>query len=624
MNVKPQSAMLDEASQPADHIGNMLVLHLNNQIRDIEAIARTLSSIVSTTLHSQSVLHQLLAAVVDFEREPAIASCGVWIEPFALHDQHAGYSLYFARNEPSVRVETHDYETAPPKYQQETWYQVSKQLKPGQCFWGKAYVHPNSGERVITCTTPLGSGDTFRGVVALDLQLDALQNMLDIWQQSLGGYGVVLDSGNQFLTLPTPAWKTPDLENAASQFGLESVQQLAQRSPQYAVLLETVNTIDAEMIEASRTTPRGAAIAQSFNEYATGIANEQQIAAILADPLAEHDRTNYLLQRFEIANDECLQEGAIACVFHIPHVYWKLLIVKPRSALAPVNFSLVHTDKMAMLGSMLASIAHEMNNPLNFVVGNLSYAETYMQDVLSVLKLYRTHYPDPVHAIQSASEQVDLSFVMQDLPKLMASMKMGADRALQITRLLRNFSRMDEGKQRQFVDIAKELDNTLLILNSRLKAKLVQVTGTEYHLPEITVVKQYQPTVKVECYSGLLSQVFMNLLVNAIDALEEATKSKQMDGTENFSPTIWIHTKRTNDDQVRIQIVDNGPGIPQHIQQRLFEPFFTTKPMGKGTGLGLAICQQIIHDQHGGMLTCQSKPGQGTTFTIALPAASYS
>ncbi len=265
---------------------------------------------------------------------------------------------------------------------------------------------------------------------------------------------------------------------------------------------------------------------------------------------------------------------------------------------------LVQTEKMSSLGQLVAGVAHEINNPVNFIHGNISPAEQYIQDLLALIDLYQQHYPNPVAAIQTEINRIDLPFIAEDLPKLLQSLKMGSDRIRQIVRSLRNFSRHDESDMKP-VDIHEGIDSTLMILRDRLKSR--------GELPGILVQKNYGALPLVECYAGQLNQVFMNILSNAIDALEMSVENRHF-----ATPTIQIHTEKT-DSHVIICIMDNANGMPEDIRTRLFDPFFTTKPIGKGTGLGLYISYQIVVDKHGGSLTCQSEPEQGTVFCIQIP-----
>ena len=277
---------------------------------------------------------------------------------------------------------------------------------------------------------------------------------------------------------------------------------------------------------------------------------------------------------------------------------------------------LIQNEKLSNLGQLVAGVAHEINNPVNFVCNNLSYANQYAQDLLNLLQLYGKHYPQPVPEIKEEVEAIDLNFLISDFPKTLSSMQMGSDRIQQIVHSLRNFSRIDEPQMRR-VDIHEGIDSTLLILHSRLKAR-GGYSG-------INVVKEYGELPVVECYAGLLNQVFMNLISNAIDALEAVTGNCEESSHSQFPipnspfPTIRISTEVLNDNQVAIRIIDNGPGMTEEVRCRIFEAFYTTKPTGKGTGLGLSISYQIIVEKHNGKIECISAPKQGTEFIIKIP-----
>ncbi|MBD2181433.1 GAF domain-containing protein [Planktothrix sp. FACHB-1355] len=278
---------------------------------------------------------------------------------------------------------------------------------------------------------------------------------------------------------------------------------------------------------------------------------------------------------------------------------------------------LVQSEKMSSLGQMVAGVAHEINNPINFIYGNLIHANEYTKDFLQLLNLYRQDFPSPGERINQMAEEIDLEFLMDDLPKLLRSMKVGADRIREIVQALRIFSRIDESEMKP-VDIHEGIESTLLILSNRLKASSTR--------PGIQVIKEYGNLPKIECYAGQLNQVFMNILANAIDALEDL---KSRGAGEKYAiqnlklkiqdPEIRIRTYLVSSDRIAIGIADNGPGISNEVQQRLFDPFFTTKSASKGTGIGLAIGYSVVVDKHGGNLTCVSAPGQGAEFIVELP-----
>ncbi|WP_334842748.1 sensor histidine kinase [Nostoc sp.] len=265
---------------------------------------------------------------------------------------------------------------------------------------------------------------------------------------------------------------------------------------------------------------------------------------------------------------------------------------------------LIQKEKMSSLGQLVAGIAHEINNPVNFIYGNLKHTDDYTQQLLCLLQLYQKHYPYPELEIQNAKEEADIEYLTEDLPKILTSMKIGASRIREIVLSLRIFSRLDEAEFKT-ADIHEGIESTLLILQYRLKS--------QSHRPQITVIKDYGEMPKIQCFAGQLNQVFMNILANAIDALEEAFQNGICP-----EPIIRISSAQVNENIV-IHIADNGTGIPEAIQSHLFDPFFTTKPVGKGTGMGLSISYQIITEKHGGSLQCVSLPGQGAEFIITIP-----
>ena len=275
---------------------------------------------------------------------------------------------------------------------------------------------------------------------------------------------------------------------------------------------------------------------------------------------------------------------------------------------------LVQEEKMYSLGQLVAGIAHEINNPVSFIYGNVSHAREYVEGLLKLLKIYEAVTPADIPEIQACAKEIDLEFLKQDLPKIISSMEIGANRIMEIVRSLQIFSRSDEA-ERKAVDVHRGIDSTLMLLSSRIKER--------GDCPAIEVVKDYGELPAFECYPGPLNQVFMNLLANAIDAVEEkieGLRDEKIIQASGFIPKITIRTGVNKEDSnLVIQIADNGAGIPENIQQKIFEQFFTTKAVGKGTGLGLAIVYQIVVGKHGGNITYQSQVGEGTEFTVTLP-----
>jgi signal transduction histidine kinase len=270
----------------------------------------------------------------------------------------------------------------------------------------------------------------------------------------------------------------------------------------------------------------------------------------------------------------------------------------------------IQSEKMSSLGQLVAGVAHEINNPVSFIHGNLTHVQEYTQNLLDFLQLYQKHYPNPVDEIQTEAEEIDLEFIQEDLPKIISSMQMGTDRIRKIVLSLRNFSRTDEVDIKP-VDIHEGMDSTLMILQHRLKASSEK--------QEIQVIKNYGCLPLVQCYAGPLNQVFMNILSNAIDALEEKNARRTYQEIKENLSQITIATSVIDAQWVEIAIADNGSGIPKEIKQRIFDPFFTNKPVGKGTGMGMSISYQIVTEKHGGKLECFSTMGEGTEFLIKIP-----
>jgi two-component system NtrC family sensor kinase len=279
-------------------------------------------------------------------------------------------------------------------------------------------------------------------------------------------------------------------------------------------------------------------------------------------------------------------------------------------SLHKMQAQMIQSEKMSALGQMVAGIAHEINNPVSFIYGNISHITEYTHNLLRLIQLYHRYFPNPPVEIQTERKAIDLEFLEEDAIKVLRSINIGTERIRDIVLSLRNFSRLDESEIKA-VDLHEGIDNTLMILQHRLKA-------TDKS-PAIQVIRNYGNLSHVKCYPGQMNQVFMNILANAIDALEELNATRTYQEIQQHPSRITIRTSIVDSQWAKIAIADNGTGIPESIKKKIFNPFFTTKPVGKGTGMGMAISYQIITEKHGGKLEVFATPGQETEFVILIP-----
>ncbi|MFB2939494.1 response regulator [Aerosakkonemataceae cyanobacterium BLCC-F154] len=346
-------------------------------------------------------------------------------------------------------------------------------------------------------------------------------------------------------------------------------------------------------------------------DYITKPFQKEEVLARIKVQLDLRNLTQSLANKNQLLQEKIAEKTALENTLQLLNQELEKRVEERTFELQQTQLQLIQSEKMSTLGQLVAGVAHEINNPVSFIQGNLTHAESYIQDLLSVLQLYQENFPSPGKDILTLLEEVELEYVIEDLPKLISSMKVGVERIRQISVSLRTFSRADS-TTKVAANIHEGIDSALLILKHRLKA-------TEKR-PQIEVVKNYGNLPLVPCYLGQLNQVFINIIANAIDALEEACVQRTAEELKENPCQIAIVTEISkNQNQAIIRIKDNGLGMTEEVQSKVFDYLFTTKVAEKGTGLGLSISYQIVVEKHGGRLSCFSESGVGTEFTIEIP-----
>jgi two-component system, NtrC family, sensor kinase len=525
--------------------------------------------------------------------------------------------------------------------------------------WTGLYLDTAVNIWMVSAVVPIYQGDRFLGIVGHDIVLTNLMEQT-IHDQLPGSYNLIFRADGRLIAHPH---RIQELQQAQGQLKIEDTKdprlqrifQLVSRADSNVGVVE--NTQDNEYLAITRLRGPGwyfvtvypksllsqtafettrfvlisGIIALFFEVLLLYSVLQQQIASPLRKLTAASDQLSS--GNFDIHLDVKRQDelGDLARSFNSMTSQLKTAFIDLESAnvelegrvtdrtkelqstmaeLQRSHAQMVQTEKMSSLGQLVAGVAHEINNPVSFIHGNLKHVQAYSQDLLHLIQFYQQDGSALSEITQAETEDIDLAFIQEDLPKILDSMQVGTDRIRQIVLSLRNFSRLDEADMKA-VDIHDGIDSTLLILQHRLNAQ------SNYRA--ITVMKDYGILPKMECYAGPLNQVFMNILLNAIDALEEQNTQRTVEEIKTQPSQITIRTSTIDAQWVEIAIADNAGGMSEQIQQRIFDPFFTTKPVGKGTGMGMAISYQIITEKHGGQLKCFSTIGQGSEFVIQIP-----
>jgi|GEM_PF-1270071 signal transduction histidine kinase len=530
-----------------------------------------------------------------------------------------------------------------------------------QFFWTKAYVDLGGKGLMVTAAAPVYDGDEFRGTVALDFTLDVLSNFvrgLEIQGRQQTNV-FVMDHEYRLLAHPTlVSSQAQEVKSAQAAFPKELWDQIEEihtlsagtfhRVGGYWIIRQELENVPWELVfwfsrnEIAKVTVSGMSwlflifipglglilvIANRLTEkefirpaglLVKHIERESQGKSTIPSNLPQawqpwfmrissiFQQNRSLLGQLEEAN-QTLEEKVIDRTEKLSAITQELEsknldLMQTLKQLQQTQAQLIQTEKMSSLGQMVAGVAHEINNPISFIYSNIQHLTDYTQDLLDLVHLYHHYFPYPPSEIFQKRENIEISILEEDLPELLQSMQNGSRRIRDIVLALRNFSRLDEAEYKA-VNLHEGIDNTLMML--------------QYKLAEIEIIKQYGELPLVTCAARDINQVFMSILNNAIDAIEQ--KSVETIDKESYRGRILIQSEYQSSQQIVLRIRDNGVGIPSELLGRIFDPFFTTKKIGKGTGLGMAIAYQIITEKHGGIITCDSTVGEGTILQITLP-----